>query len=256
MALNERAEGSPGGLEPTLPELLRSGWRRAGRGARIAAAVAALVTVAATAALFVATLSGGGSFSYEGAQAPPFSLSWDELERVDPEGEELLRLESRDQGELVQRFSVAPLHPAALPSEPSAEFELLPRLALAAEAAADRIASEHPGARVVLEGRALLAVDRGPEAYQLGFVAPPRAAGEAVTVGKRFLVPDPERPGEGVEIEIVERVLRPAVIEKVEQAPAGFFSRWPIQLLLEDAVSVRTEEGLETPLRSFAFEGL
>ena len=39
----------------------------------------------------------------------------------------------------------------------------------------------------------------------------------------------------------------------VDEAPAGFFLNWPIQLLLEDAASVRTEEDLEEPLRSFEF---
>ena len=72
-------------------------------------------------------------------------------------------------------------------------------------------------------------------------------------IGKRFLVPDPDRPGEGVAIEIGERTTNPRIAEKVKEAPAGFFLNWPIQLLLEDAASVRTGEALEAPLRSFAF---
>ncbi len=107
-------------------------------------------------------------------------------------------------------------------------------------------------AATVLEGRTLLAVDRGPEAYQLAFTAP--AGGDSIVIGKDLLVPDPDRPGEGVRIEISETTDDPRVIEKVTEAPTGFFLNWPIQLLLEDAASVRTAESLEEPLRTFSFD--
>ncbi|MGI8460519.1 MAG: hypothetical protein ACR2OC_02615 [Solirubrobacterales bacterium] len=188
----------------------------------------------------------GGSFAYSGTAAPPFSLSWDELDPLEPGSGELLRLEGKAGS---QSLTVSALEPF-LPSGGSAEP--LPVLGLAAERARDEIEREYPGARVVLEGRTELAVDRGPEAYQLAFAAPAAAAGETL-IGKRLLVPDPDRPGQGVEIEITELTSRPAVVEKVEGAPSGFFANWPIQLLLEAEASVRTEEGLETPLRSFAF---
>jgi hypothetical protein len=155
------------------------------------------------------------------------------MEEVDPQGKELLRLESD-----TETLTIEPLELDAGAEEP------LPELALDAA----RTASPE---RVVLEGRTELAVDRGPEAYQVAFAGP---AGEgSVLIGKTLLVPDPDRPGEGVVIEITELTDDPRVAEKVEEAPAGFFLNWPIQLLLEDAASVRTEEGLEEPLRSFAF---
>jgi hypothetical protein len=227
--------------EPVLPELLRSGWRRGGRAARTALVLCAIAAIAL--ALWLLLGRDGGSFSYSGGDAPPFSISWSELERAQAAPGALLELES-DAGE---RLTIAPL--GFDPGEGGAEP--LPRLAIAADRAAEEIAISHPGARIVLEGRTELAVDRGPEAYQLAFVAP---AGEgAIEIGKRLLVPDPDRPGEGVVIEISERTTNPRVIEKVTDAPAGFFLNWPIQLLLEDAASVRTEEGLEKPLRSFAF---
>jgi hypothetical protein len=239
--LNEAGAGGAAPAEPTLPELLARGWRRAGLAGRIAGAVLALLLLAL--ALWLLFGRGGGSFSYDGPEAPPFSLSWTELERVDPAEGELLRLES-ERGEAL---AVSPLRfePAADDEEP------LPVLGIEAERRAGEIRAEHPGARVVLEGRTELAVDRGPEAYQLAFVAP--VANGEIVIGKRFLVPDEDEPGEGVEIWISERTDDPAVIEKVERAPAGFFLNWPIQLLLEDAASVRTEEGLEEPLRSFSF---
>jgi hypothetical protein len=131
------------------------------------------------------------------------------------------------------------------------EAEPLPALAIAADREGREIEGELAGARIVLEGRTLLAVDRGPEAYQLAFTAPEDDG--SILIGKHFLVPDPDRPGEGLRIEISERTDDPRVIEKLDEAPAGFFLNWPIQLLLEDAASVRTEEGLEEPLRSFSF---
>lgn len=228
--LNEARAGGAPAVEPTLPELLRDGWRRAGAAGRAAMIAAAVLLVALVAWLLLGR--GGGSFSYDGPDAPPFSISWTELERVDPVGDELLRLESGD-----SELAIAPLRFDQHADEP------LPELALDASSASD--------APATLEGRTLLAVDRGPEAYQLAYSQP---AGEGeITVRKRLLVPDPDRPGTGVRIEIAETVDDPRVAEKVAEAPAGFFLNWPIQLLLEDAASVRTEEGLEEPLRSFSF---
>jgi hypothetical protein len=229
--LNEARTGGAPAAEPTLPELLRDGWRRAGVGRRIAGIAAAALLLAL--ALWLLFGRGGGSFSYDGPEAPPFSISWTELDQVDPGEGELLRL-AGDGSEL----AIAPLRFDQRADEP------LPGLALEAERASNR--------RTVLEGRTLLAVDRGPEAYQLAYAAP--AGDGSIVVGKRFLVPDPDRPGEGVQIEIGETTDDPRVIEKVTEAPAGFFLNWPIQLLLEDAASVRTSESLEEPLRSFSFE--
>jgi hypothetical protein len=225
--------------EPTLPELLRSAWRRGGRPARAAIVVLAVVALAFAAWLLLGR--GGGSFTYGGDAAPPFSIGWSELDRVTaPEGA-LLALE----GDAGERLVVRPLADAGAGEEP------LPRLALAADKAAERIAADHPGARIVLEGRTELAVDRGPEAYQLAFTAPEE---DGIVIGKLFLVPDPDDPSRGVEIEIAERTANERVAEKVEEAPSGFFLNWPIQLLLEAEASVRTAEGLEEPLRSFAFD--
>jgi hypothetical protein len=240
--LSDAGAGGTAPAEPTLPELLARGWRRAGPLGRAAGVVGAIALLAVLAWLLFGR--GGGSFSYDGPDAPPFSLSWTELERVDPAEGELLRLES-DRGE---ELAVAPL--AFRQASPDAEP--LPTLAIEAQRTVGAVAERYEGARILLEGRTELAVDRGPEAYQLAFVAPAEEGG--IVIGKRYLVPDDDRPGEGVELVISERTDDPAVIEKVEQAPAGFFLNWPIQLLLEDAASVRTEEGLEEPLRSFSFE--
>jgi hypothetical protein len=204
-----------------------------------------LILLALAVVAFVAWLllgRGGDSFSYSGSDAPPFSLSWSELEREQASPGALLALES-DAGE---RLVVRPLEfdPGEAGTEP------LPGLAIEADRVADEVAAA-PGARVVLEGRTKLAVDRGPEAYQLAFTAPSNDG--AIVIGKVFLVPDPDREGEGVQIEISERTTNPRIAEKVDEAPAGFFLNWPIQLLLEDAASVRTEQGLEEPLQSFAF---
>ena len=223
------------GLEPTLPELLRSS--RLGR----AIGIGLIVLLLALAALFL--LGRGASFAYDGPDAPPFSISWSELDRATAGPGALLELESPKREEL----TISPLDLGTAPPQD----EPLPALALTARREALEIQAAHPGARVVLEGRTLLAVDRGPEAYQLAFTA--LAGDGGIVIGKRFLVPDPDRPGEGIQIEITEVTSNPRVIEKVERAPAGFFANWPIQLLLEDAVSVRTEEALEEPLRSFEF---
>ena len=170
-------------------------------------------------------------------------MSWGEgMEEVDAAPPALFALASPG-GESLR---VDPLRFEASGDEP------LPALAIAADGSRKEIERSFPGARVAMEGWTELAVDRGPEAYQLAFSAP--AGEDGIVIGKRLLVPDPDRPGEGVEIEIIERTDKAGVIEKVEQAPAGFFGNWPIQLLLEDAASVRTEESLEQPLRTFSFE--
>ena len=223
------------GTEPSLPELLSGAWRRSGRPGRVALVALGLLVVAF--AVWLVLGRDGESFAYAGDEAPPFSISWSELEEAEAAPGELLRLESA-----TETLVVSPL---AEPAGSSAE------LGLAAVEAADEIEARGSGTRVVLEGATKLAVDRGPEAYQLAFVTPEDDG--AIQIGKRFLVPDPDRSGEGVQIEITETTGDARVEQKVEEAPAGFFGNWPIQLLLEDAASVRTEEGLEEPLRSFAF---
>jgi hypothetical protein len=231
--------------EPVLPELLRSAWRRSGIAVRVALVL--LVVAAVAIAAWLAFGRGGGSFTYEGGEAPPFSLTWgSEMERIESGENDLLRLATPgvEDGD-GQYLAVQPLPPTA--AEAAKEDEPLPGLAIAAgEGLGD-------DARVVLEGRTELAVDRGPEAYQVAFTGPAGFDQDGILIAKRFLVPDPDRPGEGVAIEIGEVTTNPRVAEKVEDAPAGFFLNWPIQLLLEDAASVRTGEGLEQPLRSFAF---
>ena len=228
--------------EPTLPELVRSSRF----GPAIAVGIA-LVLVAVVALLLVGR---GEGFSYSGDEAPPFSVAWgSEMERVGPSGDELVRLEGSD-GEARTYFAVSPLPDGAIPA--AAEDEPLPALALAAGADA-RSRTAGGDSRVALEGRTELAVDRGPDAYQTAFVADEDGADDGVLIVKRFLVPDPDRPGEGVAIEIGEATSSARVAEKVADAPAGFFLNWPIQLLLEDAASVRTADGLEEPLRSFEF---
>lgn len=242
--LNESGAGAPGPVEPTLPELLSAGWRRTGPLGRIAGVAAAVALLCV--ALWLLFGRGGGEFSYEGPDAPSFSLAWGEdlyLSNAGSGGSALIRLDNNT----VTPGNEQSVSIAAMRFDQRSE-EPLPGLALEAERVAERIPR---GGRVVLEGRTLLAVDRGPEAYQLAYTAPAR--GGSILIGKHLLVPDPDRPGEGVRIEIKEFTNDPRVVEKVEQAPAGFFLNWPIQLLLEDSASVRTAESLEEPLRSFAF---
>ena len=231
--------------EPTLPEILRSAWRRGGTASKLALALLVLAAIAFAAWLLLGR--GGDSFSYAGDEAPPFSLSWgSEMERVDGSENDLLRIATPgiEDGD-GQYLAIQPLPPAA--AEAAKENEPLPGLAIAAREALGN------DSRVVLEGRTELAVDRGPEAYQVAIIGPAGLDREGILIAKRYLVPDPDRPGEGVAIEIGEITTNSRVAEKVEEAPAGFFLNWPIQLLLEDAASVRTGEGLEQPLRSFAF---
>jgi hypothetical protein len=182
---------------------------------------------------------GGGSFTYEGPEAPAFEISWDELEEVEPVGDELLRLERSDGGELLQRLTISPL--------PGTE-----ELSLLAADAREAIARDHPGARVVLEGLGRLEIRGGREAYQLAFRAPAEDGG--LLLGKVLLVPeDADDSAQGVAIEVVERTIDESVIERAERAPATFFFNWPSQALLEDEAAVQTERGLEEPLRSFDF---
>jgi hypothetical protein len=192
---------------------------------------------------------GGGSFTYEGPAAPAFEISWDELERVEPARDELLRLERSDaEGELVQRLTVLP-YSAPLEVE---EGTALARLAVLADEIAREIDQEHPGARVVMEGLGRLEIRGGREAYQIAFYAP--APDGALLLGKLLLVPeDPDDSARGVAIEILEQTTDETVIERAERAPATFFFNWPSQALLEDEAAVQTERGLEEALRSFDF---
>lgn len=233
--------------EPTLPELLRSAWRRFGPWGRAALALAVLAAVAVV--LWLLLGRGGGSFTHDGGDgAAPFSVSWGpELERVPGSEIDILRLASPgiEDGDGVY-FAVQQFPENA--AEAAEADEPLPGLAIAAKPNA-----RPADPRIVLEGRTELAVDRGPEAYQTAIVGDAGFDREGILIAKRFLVPDPDRPGEGVAIEIGEVTTNPRTAEKVEEAPTGFFLNWPIQILLEAEASVRTGEGLEQPLRSFSF---
>jgi hypothetical protein len=230
------------------------GWRPASIAPR---ALAVLIAIAG-AVYLLGLAPGGGSFTYEGPEAPAFEISWDELEEVEPGPYELLRLERTEDGELLQRLRILPL-PAAFDAGYLLTFEgggepesSLAQLALLADEAGAAIEREHPGARVVLEGLGRLEIRGGREAYQLAFTAPAPEGG--LLLGKLLLVPeDADASARGVAIEVVERTTDEAVIERAETAPATFFFNWPSPALLEDEAAVQTARGLEEPLRSFDF---
>jgi hypothetical protein len=217
------------------------------------------VAIALAGLVYVLDLGpGGGSFTYEGPAAPAFEISWDELEEVEPSGQELLRLERAEEGLLVQRLRILPLKDALdvgylLTFEGGGEQgSALALFALFADRARAVIEREHPGARVVLEGLGRLEIRGGLEAYQLAFTAP--AEGGGLLLGKLLLVPeDADASIRGVAIEILERTSDEAVIERATRAPATFFFNWPSPALLEDEAAVQTERGLEEALRSFDF---
>jgi hypothetical protein len=200
----------------------------------------------------------GGSFTYEGSEAPGFEISWDELDEVEPARGELLRLERFEDGELLQRLRILPLSTAVgagylLTFEEGGERgSALAGLGLLADDARAVVEREHPGAKIVLEGLGRLEIRGGREAYQIAFWAP--AEGGGLLLGKLLLVPeDADDSIRGVAIEIVERTTDQTVIERATRAPATFFFNWPSPALLEDEAAVQTERGLEGALRSFDF---
>jgi hypothetical protein len=235
-----------------VPDPAPEGDRASGlsSGARHLAPRALAVAIALAGLVYVLGLApGGGSFSYGGPEAPAFEISWDELEEVTPLADELLRLERLEDGELLQRLTVAPLPGTVEPVEGDGA---LTRVALLADDAREAIAREHPGARVALEGLGRLEIRGGLDAYQIAFRAP--AEGGGLLLGKLLLVPeDADDSARGVAIEILERTTDDAVIERATRAPATFFFNWPSPALLEDEAAVQTERGLEEPLRSFEF---
>jgi hypothetical protein len=223
---------------PRLSRRLRAG---------IVAAIVAIVAIDA----YLLLRSSDESFSYDGPEAPAFSFSYDELERIRPRGEdELVRLEKVSRGgEFEAQLTVQPL------SFEASDEPVGGTLPLAADRFTARAKRELPGYRLLEEGRTRLEVAHGIEAYQLGFVAKTPAYPGSILVGKTYLIPEEgKRVDRGVALTIEQRTRDRKTLDAVREAPAGFFLNWPIRFWLQLATAVDEHTPLEEPLKSFAFE--
>jgi hypothetical protein len=233
---------------PTLPELIRRLWSRAGRGGRLVLLAFALIVIAGLAYL-VASRVDRASYDYDGSRAPAFELGYEGLEQVEPRGRELARFESRDGGRLEQSLAVSPL------SFSASKNPVATALPFAAAGLAARDA-RLPGYREVLEGRTKLGIMDGPEAYMVAFTAqsPDRGAAGSRVLGKLLLVPGPgERPRGGVAIEALEVSDDERDLAAARRYPSAFFLNWPLNFWLDLAVSVRVPGALGGALGSFAY---
>jgi hypothetical protein len=206
--------------------------------------IAFAVLAVAAGLLVVPSLLRGESFSYDGGEAAPFSLSYDGLEEVEPRRGELLRLHGRD-GEAELELFVEPL-PA------SVGLADLDRSDALAELALERAHPDLDPTKISVEGRTLVGLDRGPRAHQIAYGD--TADGVSV-IGKLLFVPPPNGSDrDGVVIGVVERTTNETVAVKLEEARTGLLLNWPIQIYLESEVSVRTSDSLEEPLQSFGWD--
>lgn len=181
---------------PGLPELLapRTGWPV--RRLRVVL-IAVAVLLVALQALRVLTSDSSGLVNDVLVREPiAFTLGYrDQLERVEPQGEELLRLQSRPGGKTEERFTVAPL---ALPAYRGQQGGTLP-VAAAREVAALR-RTFPDGFRFRGDGRARINLIPG---HQVLFQT---RIGDRLWYGKRYLLL-PDEPGarEGVRITVLSR---------------------------------------------------
>jgi hypothetical protein len=233
---------------PTLPELVRRLWSRAGRGGRLGLVGLALIVIAGIGYL-VASRVDRASYDYDGPRAPAFGLGHEGLEQVEPRGRELVRFESRDGGRLEQSLAISPLR---FPPSKNPVATALPLAAAGLAARQERL----PGYREVLEGRTRLGIMGGPQAYMVAFTAQPQDGGGAGSrlLGKLLLVPGPgERPRAGVAIEALEVSDDGRDLAAARRYPSAFFLNWPLNFWLDLAVSVRVPGALGGALGSFAF---
>jgi hypothetical protein len=189
----------PAEFGPSLPELIGQRWRGAPAWQKgVAFAVLAAVVLGAVAYYLnrhvsLEDVSFGGS-----AAAPPFSLEYEPPLREAPRRDgELVRLEQRLRGDLVQSLAIAPLRFSKLGGRVTA------RLPLDAVAYRRQLTRRLGGYRPVLEGATRA---RGVQGYQLVFTARSRTRGGIVRqlFGKVILLPeDSERPRRGIAIEML-----------------------------------------------------
>ena len=184
------------GFQPTLPILLR------GRGRPLGIAVA-VALLALAAALAVARTAGSAAEpSVLVHRQPDFSLLLREgaLRRVDPVGNEHVRLEGRGRAVEVS-VSVAPL-----PRTPAGNAPALAELPIGTDRLLDALRRRRGDLTVLDEGRARV---NGAPGYQLrhssGSPEAPRTGHEVL------LVPEPPATGAGLHVSLVQRNAAPAL---------------------------------------------
>jgi hypothetical protein len=229
------------------PQGDRPPGRRLSRELRVGLVLALAALVAA--AIYLVVRGSGDRFSYDGDEAPAFSFSYDDLDRVEPRGDELVRLESTGpDGSLEERLTAEPLE-----FEPSSE-PVGGSLPLASDRFARRSERELAGFRLLEEGRTRLEITSGIEAYQLGYVAKVQRGEEGILIGKTYLIPeDADGARRGIALTLLQRTDDRKIRDAVREAPAGFFLNWPIRFWLQLATAVETPTPLERPVKSFEF---
>lgn len=209
------------------------------------AVVLALVGLIAVAAV----RARGTEFRFSGPQAPAFSFRYQDLERARPAGSEIVRLEQSNRDGLRRRFTVQPL---ALPPR---QDPLATSVPFAAEDVVRVAAKRHAGFRLTAEGFTRLAVFSGQQSYMVAFTARgdgPRSDG-GVWLGKILILPAPgDRPHRALQLQLLERVTSPDVLEALHRFPAGFLLNWPIRFWLQHRTSVDVPPVLERPLKTFS----
>lgn len=190
---------------PTLPELIRPQWRRAGRWGKAIVLIVVLALTAGVVAYYQSRVDPVEVVNHRGGGVPDFTFRYgaDDVRRLEPRGRELVRLESGRNGVLSQRMVISPLDIDDRPGTISA------RLPLDAASFIERAAERYRGFRLVMEGRMRL---NGIEAYQIVFTAqyqgPDRV--ERQLFGKIVLLPEMiERPERGLTIELLATTLSP-----------------------------------------------
>ncbi len=183
-------------LGPGLPELLapRTGWPV--RRLRIVLVAGALLLVALQALRVVTSDSSGLVNDVLVREPVAFTLGYRaQLERVAPQGDEVLRLQSRPGGKTAERFTVAPLELAPYRGEQSG---VLPIVAVRE---VDALRRQFPdGFRFRGDGRARINLIPG---HQVLFQT---RIGGRLWYGKRYLLL-PDEPGAraGVKITVLSR---------------------------------------------------
>lgn len=184
---------------PSLPQLVAPRWRGASGWQKGLALLMAGALIAAAFAYYLDRHSALADFSYPGSRvAPPFTVEYEApLRRAQARGSELLRLEQRRAGSLVQSISIAPLRFR------DRQGLVAGRLPLDAVSYRRAAARRLGGYRPVLEGATRV---RGVQGYQLAFTGRSRTRQGLVRAlfGKIVLVPEElARPRRGLAIQML-----------------------------------------------------
>ncbi|MGI8633418.1 MAG: hypothetical protein ACR2NA_12855 [Solirubrobacterales bacterium] len=183
----------------TLPQLVRPLWGRLGLLGRVIAVALVVALVVGVAAYVASRSQATERFEQEATiDVPGFTLTYtDEMELLEPQGSELLRLESSLDGLLAERMTVVPF--AVEPGSGT----IASRLALQSVEFRRRAERRYRGYRPDFEGGTRL---QGAEAYQIAFTAKYRSrrGTERALFGKIVLLPeDTPDPKRGLAIELV-----------------------------------------------------